>query len=80
MSEFNNLSPEEAEEQAVKYIRKGMQDDDIEMVLVVCNTRIGMASILSLKMDEEDVAFVLAAASATLLQQQQRDPQDRTLN
>jgi hypothetical protein len=79
MSEFNNLSPEEAEEQAVKYIRKGMQDDDIEMVLVVCNTRLGMASILSLKMDEEDVAFVLAAASAQLVITKE-DNKNRTLN
>jgi hypothetical protein len=79
MSEFNNLSPEEAEEQAVKYIRKGMQDDDIEMVLVVCNTRLGMASILSLKMDEEDVAFVLAAASAQIVMTKEEN-QNRTLN
>jgi hypothetical protein len=79
MSEFNNLSPEEAEEQAVKYIRKGMQDDDIEMVLVVCNTRLGMASVLSLKMDEEDVAFVLAAASAQIVMTKEEN-QNRTLN
>ena len=79
MSDFNALTPEEAEEQAVKYIRKGMQDDDIEMVLVVCNTRLGMASILSLKMDEEDVAFVLAAASAQIVMNEENN-QNRTLN
>jgi hypothetical protein len=79
MSALNVLDPNEAEEQAISYIRKGMQDDDIEMVLVVCNIKLGMASILSLKMDETDVAIVLAAASAQILMSQE-ETENRVLN
>ena len=79
MSALNVLDPNEAEEQAINYIRKGMQDDDIEMVLVVCNIKLGMASILSLKMDETDVAIVLAAASAQILMSQE-ETENRVLN
>ena len=79
MSDFNELDASEAEEHAVNYIRKGMRDDDIEMVLVVCNTKLGLASILSMKMDEEDVVLVLAAAAATIVEGN-KIPQDRVLN
>ena len=79
MSYYGTIEAKEAEERAIEYIKQGMADDDIEMVLVVCNREKGLASILSMKMDEETVAIVLAAAAAQVAYQHV-DAEDRVLN
>jgi len=66
---WSEIEAKQAEEKAIEYIKKGMADDDIEMVLIVCNVETGMSAILSMKMDEETVAGVLAAGAAQVINQ-----------
>lgn len=71
---------ESATDAAMSYIKDGMEDGDVEMCLVIANTRTGSMRIIGLNMPEEEVPLLLCAAAEEMADAVNTIYNNRTLN
>lgn len=77
---MTNHTKESAIEAAIKHLREGMEDDNVEMCLVIANTETGNMRILGMNMPEEDVPLLLTAAAEEMAEAVLNMYNNRTVN
>jgi hypothetical protein len=71
---------ESAIEAAVAYLKEGMQNENVEMCLVIADTKTGNLRIIGLNMPEEEVPLLLCAAAEEMSEAVVKMYNNRTLN
>lgn len=77
---MNDHTRESAMDAAIKYIREGMEDDNVEMCLVIANPETGSMRILGMNMPEEEVPLLLTAAAEEMAEAVTNMYNNRTVN
>jgi hypothetical protein len=67
-------------DEAVDWIKQGMEEGDMEMVLVVHDKKSGTVKILGVKMQEEEVPMLLVSAANHVAGHVMETYENRTLN
>ena len=67
-------------DEAVAWLKEGLVDLDVEMVLVVHNKKSSMVKILGVRMQEEEVPMLLVSAANHVAGHVMDTHENRTLN
>ena len=77
---FNEMEGADALNVAFKWISDGMDVEDLEMVLVVCDKKEGTVRVLGIRIDEEEVPSLLLSAAKNVAEHVVDTYEHRTIN